>query len=375
MISSGESTGFAGSREGYLFLSLLQARTGTSLLRRMGDLSPDRLPEMSDRELGEHVKLSEKARRAFGELRREFDAEAVLGRLAQTGASAVTLADGGYPERLREMPDPPPALFVRGTIPEGPAVALVGSRKASVTGIENARELGRALGERGVCVVSGLALGIDAAAHEGALASGGPTAGVLGCGIDVIYPRRNRELFERVRGSGAVVSEYYLGEQPLPWRFPARNRVISGLSETVVVVEASEKSGALITARHALEAGQDVWSVPGPLRPPECRGSNRLLGDGAGVIWDVAEFVDAVAPEPARPVAPRALPMEELEEGELPQHEARVLLEVGFEATGVDVISGRSGVGMRELLPVLSMLELKGYVARDSGGSYSRRGR
>lgn len=201
MISSGESTGFAGSREGYLFLSLLQARTGTSLLRRMGDLSPDRLPEMSDRELGEHVKLSEKARRAFGELRREFDAEAVLGRLAQTGASAVTLADGGYPERLREMPDPPPALFVRGTIPEGPAVALVGSRKASVTGIENARELGRALGERGVCVVSGLALGIDAAAHEGALASGGPTAGVLGCGIDVIYPRRNRELFERVRGA------------------------------------------------------------------------------------------------------------------------------------------------------------------------------
>lgn len=123
--------------------------------------------------------------------------------------------------------------------------------------------------------------------------------GVLGCGIDVVYPKENRRLFESVGRGGAVVSEYSLGEAPLAWRFPARNRIIAGLCEAVVVVEAPEKSGALITARHALEAGRDVWAVPGPPGAPECRGSNRLLADGAGVLWDIQEFANAVGPRGA----------------------------------------------------------------------------
>ena len=171
---------------------------------------------------------------------------------------------------------------------------------------------------------------------------------------------------------GALVSEYYLGESPLQWRFPARNRVISGLSETVVVVEAAEKSGALITARHAAEAGRDVYSVPGPIGLPECRGSNRLLADGAGLILDAEEFAEMVAPrEPELTAEDKGISEAE----PLSETESRVLGGVGFEPSGTDSISRESGVEVRELLPALSMLELKGYVIRDGAGSFARRGR
>ena len=233
-------------------------------------------------------------------------------------------------------------------------------------------------------MVSGLALGIDAAAHEGALEAGGPTVGVLGCGIDVVYPKSNRRLFGRVRDGGGIVSEYYLGEAPLQWRFPARNRIIAGLSDVLVVVEAAEKSGALITARHALEAGRDVWAVPGPIGFPECRGSNALLADGAGVLWDVERFVEAVAPEPAPqrlPVAQDATAVADAgakpAPDELPEKEAAALAAVGFEPTEVDVVARRvageaGGVEMRELLSALVLLELKGYVTRDASGAFVR---
>lgn len=317
--------------------------------------------------------MTDQACQAFEDLKSTFDAEAMERRLEERGIKAVTLADEEYPERLREIPDSPPALFVNGELPTGTAVAIVGSRKCSVSGVEAARELGRALGERGVCVVSGLAVGIDAAAHEGTLLGGGPTVGVLGCGIDVIYPKRNHDLYERVSRSGAVVSEYYLGEAPLAWRFPARNRIIAGICETLVVVEAAERSGALITARHALDSGADVWAVPGPVGAAECRGSNKLLAEGAGVLWDIPEFVDSVAP------IQEELPRRKDRESEaplpagLPEHEAAVLSGVGFEPTEVDVISSRSGVGMRDLLPALTMLELKGYVGRSVSGAFVRR--
>ncbi len=193
-------------------------------------------------------------------------------------------------------------------------------------------------------------------------------------GNTVIYPRANGELFGRVRQSGAIVSEYYLGEAPLAWRFPARNRVIAGLCDTLVVVEAAEKSGALITARHALDAGRDVWAVPGPPLFSECRGSNRLLGDGAALLWDIAEFVDAVAPRgsPERGAVGLRSAAEAVPDG-LPENEALALAGVGFEPTEVDVVAGRSGVRMPELLPALALLELKGYVTRNQSGAFLRR--
>lgn len=185
-----------------------------------------------------------------------------------------------------------------------------------------------------------------------------------------MYPRENRELFGRVREGGVLVSEYALGEAPLAWRFPARNRIIAGLSDAVVVVEAPEKSGALITARHAVDAGRDVWAVPGPRGAPECRGSNRLLADGAGVLWDVTEFLEAVCGPGDAPLRAPVLP--DPPDG-LPEREAEVLRGVDFESAGADVVAGRTGVEMRTVLSSLAMLELKGYVARDAAGNFSRR--
>jgi DNA processing protein len=358
----------ASEKSAYLLLSLLQARVGRSVVSRLRNLPAEAVLETASGELA--MQMTERVGQALEELRRDFDPQAVYGNLARRGISVLTLDDAGYPELLKEIPDPPPALFVDGLVPATTAVAVVGSRKASTTGIEAARRLGRALGEHGVCVVSGLALGVDAAAHEGALEAGGPTVGVLGCGIDVVYPRSNRSLFEGVRGNGALVSEYYLGEAPLAWRFPARNRIIAGLCDAVVVVEAPQKSGALITARHALECGREVWAVPGPLGAPECRGSNRLLADGAGVLWDVPEFVDAYAQGNVGAVASVGMPT--VPDG-LPETEATVLSGVGFEPTQVDVVAERSGVEMRQLLPALTLLELKGYVARDPVGAFVRR--
>ncbi|CAN5520816.1 DNA-processing protein DprA [soil metagenome] len=362
-------------RAAYLFLSLLQAKTGSSIMSRLGDFEPQDVMGMTATELSTRVRMTDRASRIFAGLKEQFDAEETNKKLGRRGIRFVTPLDPEYPERLSNIPDPPPALYVQGDLPEGPSVALVGSRKASPTGLDAARKIGQALCERGVCVVSGLALGIDAAAHQGALAGGGPTLGVLGCGIDMVYPKTNRGLFDLVRHSGGILSEYYLGEVPLPWRFPARNRIIAGLVDVLVVVEAAEKSGALITARHALESGRDVWSVPGPPGPAECRGSNKLLSDGAGVLWDIPEFLEEVAPStysssqapdvndrPGSPVP-----------DELPQDEARVLVAIGFEPTPVDAVAGRSGVEMSELLSALALLELKGYVTRDAAGAFLRR--
>lgn len=360
-------------RAGYLFLSLLQARSGGSMMRRVADGDVGSLPERTGSELARALGLGEKAKRALEDLQKDFDAEALLARLEGRGLRAVTYGEEAYPGSLRLAPDPPPALYIGGEMGGEASVALVGSRRATRSGLETAGILARALAERGICVVSGLAAGVDAAAHEGALAAGGRTVGVLGCGIDVVYPRENRGLFRRVGEGGALLSEYYLGEAPLAWRFPARNRIIAGLSDAVVVVEAPEKSGALITARHALDAGRDVWAVPGPIGAPECRGSNRLLADGAGVLWDVPEFLEAVCgpddtpgrtgPGTAAPEPPAGLP----------EAEARVLGGVDYTSAGADVVAGRTGVEIKTVLSSLALLELKGYVARDAAGNFARR--
>ncbi len=362
-------------RAAYLFLSLLQAKTGSSVMSRLGGLSPVEAMQMTAPELANRVRMTDRASKIFTSLKKEFDADEADEQLQHRGMEFTTPVDTNYPDRLTRIPDLPPALYFQGSVPEGPAVALVGSRKASPTGLNAARRLAQHLCERGVCVISGLALGIDAAAHQGALDGGGPTVGVLGCGIDIVYPRSNRGLFERVKQSGGIVSEYYLGEAPLPWRFPARNRIIAGLADVLVVVEAAEKSGALITARHALESGRDVWAVPGPLGAAECRGSNKLLADGAGVLWDIPGFVDEVSP--LSHAMPQNLQDERgkgsLAPDELPHDEARVLEGIGFGPTPVDEAAKRSGVEMNELLSALALLELKGYVTRDAAGSFARR--
>lgn len=203
-------------------------------------------------------------------------------------------SDADYPSRLSRLPDPPDPLYVRGDLPDVPAVAVVGSRRCTRYGSAMARTLAKSIASAGWTVVSGLARGIDTAGHLGALDGGGITVAVLGSGIDVWYPASNRLLGEQILETGAVASEYPPGTTPAPWRFPARNRIIVGLSDAVLVVEAAERSGALITARLAMEQGIDVFAVPGDLDRETSRGTNRLIADGAHPIVVPSEIIEGL---------------------------------------------------------------------------------
>ena len=219
------------------------------------------------------------------------------------GIRMLTLADAEYPDRLKNIYDPPPVLYVRGMLPpvdEEAAVAVAGTRKCTPYGSRMAERMGFDMAREGCLLVSGLARGIDTAAVRGALKAGGRVIGVTGCGPDVVYPSENRELFEDVAGAGAIVSEYPPGTEPAPWHFPARNRILSGLSVGVVIIEAPEKSGALITAARALEQGRDVFALPANADSPFSAGSNRLIrADAIPVLGgaDVADEYRALYPE------------------------------------------------------------------------------
>jgi DNA processing protein len=236
------------------------------------------------------------------------DPEGIWRSCRQAGIGVTWLGAPDYPAALVDDPLPPPVLFWRGELAclDAPCVALVGTRRCTPDGAVTARELGRDLASAGVCVVSGLALGIDGAAHRGALASGRPgaTAGVAASGVDVPYPRRHAELWEAVSAGGAVLSETAPGRPAQAWRFPTRNRVIAGLVRLVVVVESHAAGGSLITAEAALERGIEVRAVPGPVRSPSSAGSNQLLYDGPGPVRDAQDVLDALGdlrPAPVRP--------------------------------------------------------------------------
>lgn len=234
-----------------------------------------------------HVKKASLAENALS------DAVKILEDCRRLGVHIVTLADTDYPYRLRHISDPPLVLYYRGTLPDfknDPAVGVAGTRKASSYGLETARDLGCQLAKCGAVVVTGLASGIDAMAASGALEARGTVVGVLGCGVDVVYPKTNRELFRETEQSGCLISEYAPGTPPLHYHFPKRNRIISGLSDAVLVVEAPQISGALITARRAMEQGRGVFVVPGNIDQQGFVGSNQLLKEGASLAasgWDV----------------------------------------------------------------------------------------
>ena len=220
-------------------------------------------------------------------------AEQVLADCARERINILTIRDGAYPARLKNIPDPPAVLYWKGKLPDLdslPVIGVVGTRKASVYGMTAAKRMGYQIGKCGGAVVSGMAYGIDGMAMQGALSAGACVVGVLGCGLDEIYPKSNRALFGDMERFGCLLSEFVPGTPPLKWNFPKRNRIISGLSDGVLVVEAPEKSGALITARQAAEQGRDVFVVPGNIDVPSCAGSNALLRDGAIMVssgWDV----------------------------------------------------------------------------------------
>ena len=272
----------------------------------------------------------------------------------------------GYPPLLSELHDPPATLFLRGEADAvlAPGVAVVGARSCSAYGAHVARSLARDLASAGLVVVSGLARGLDGEAHRGALEGGGRTVAVLGCGIDRDYPRSHAELARRIVASGAVVSEYPPGVQPAPWRFPARNRIIAGLSLATVVVEARERSGALITADFALELGRDVFAVPGEITSGLSAGTNDLLRQGAAPLTAVRDVLEALGIEPqpaagASSVSDAAL---------------TVLSILGDGACGVDELTRATGLSSAEVASALVELELGGMAAQADGvyRSFSR---
>lgn len=274
--------------------------------------------------------------------------------------SVLRRRDSKFPPLLRQLHDPPAQLYVRGGSPELlglPAVAIVGSRSCSSYGAQVARRLGRELGSAGVVVVSGLARGVDGEAHRGALEGGGKTIAVLGCGIDRDYPRRHAELAARITaGSGGIVSEYPPGTEPAPWRFPARNRIVAGLSIATVVVEARARSGALITADFALELGREVFAVPGEITSGLSAGSNDLLRQGATPMLGVADVLEALgmeAPTRQRPTLSSAA--------------TRMLDLLADEAREPDGLVRASGRTSAEVGAALVELELAGLVASAEG--------
>lgn len=272
-------------------------------------------------------------------------------RLELLGDVRLVLAgDDGYPPTLGGLPDRPDALFVRGSLPDGPAVAVVGSRRATRYGIGLARALAAALGRAGWPIVSGLAAGVDGAAHRGALDVAAPTVAVLGNGPDRWYPAAHRSLGEEIleRG-GAVVTEYSPGAPPAPWRFPLRNRVISGLSEAVVVVEAASTGGALITARAAAAQGREVLAVPGDIDRPTSAGANALIADGAIPITSIDDAVEAMALLTGRsPAPPRTEPMVDL---------------LGATGATFDELVAATGDGLGRVLATVGRWEVEGLVA------------
>jgi DNA processing protein len=289
-------------------------------------------------------------------------AEAELERARRQQIEVVTLVDPAYPETLRAAPEPPLALYVQGDL-QGclarPAVAIVGSREATARGRSLAFALARDLARAGCIVVSGLARGIDTAAHEGALA-GGTTLAVQGRGLDAVYPPENAGLARRLlAGGGAIVSEFALGVPPRPHHFPLRNRILAGLVRVVVVVEATERSGALVTARLALDAGRDVLAVPGHPYDARARGANALLHDGAGLVRDAQDVLDAlglVAPLEARP----------------PEREPVLAAIDSGQGISIEELTERTGLSMPALLARLGRLELEGTVARLPGPLFVR---
>jgi DNA processing protein len=291
----------------------------------------------------------------------------------------VTWGDGDYPPLLREIPDPPIVLFAEGRAEAlgGLQLAVVGSRNPTPTGRENARDFARHLAGRGLGITSGLARGVDAAAHEGAVEAGGWTVAVCGTGLDRIYPQANEALAEAIRGQGVLVSEFFPGTPPRRENFPRRNRLISGLALGVLVVEAGTRSGSLITARLAGEQGREVFAIPGSIHNPLARGCHQLLRQGARLVEsgdDVLAELGALAaagvgageagqPEPGGPPAPA----ESLD----PEYEA--LLEAcGHEPVTADILVARTGLTAAEVSSMLLILELQGRLESGPGGRYTR---
>jgi DNA processing protein len=300
------------------------------------------------------------------------EVEQEIRRTREAGIELVPFTSPNYPARLRMIADPPPFLYVKGTLraEDDKAVAIVGSRSASDYGRRMARDLARGLANLGFTVISGMARGIDGTAHDTVLQSGGRTIAVLGSGIDRAYPPEHGNLYRRISENGAVISELPIGTRPMAFHFPARNRLISGLSLGVVVVEATEKSGSLITAAMAVEQGREVFAVPGEAGASRSRGAHRLIRQGAKLVETVDDIIEEIAPQllhrsgRAVPTAPRTLP------SSVSETTRKIFALLQENTLQVDQVIERSAVPAAQVLEILLDLELQGFIRQSPGKIY-----
>jgi len=334
------------------------------ILSFFGDLS---LAWQAPLEAFRQVGLPERALGNFAKLRAEIDLDRYYESIIESGISVLTLLDEHYPRLLREIDQAPPVIYVRGSLTPADefAVAMVGTRRVSAYGQQVTRDASIFLAGHGLTIVSGLARGVDALAHQSALKAGGRTIAVLGSGVDVIYPPEHRALADAIIENGAVISDYPLGTQPEGVNFPPRNRIISGLSLATIVIEAGDRSGALITADFAVEQGRDVFAVPGNVLSPVSKGTNRLIQNGAYAMispQDVLEALDLSEVEDIKQ-ARQVLPADAIEAG--------ILQVIDFEPLHVDDICQATGMAVEKVSAALTMMELKGMVQHVGGMRYT----
>jgi len=334
-----------------------------TLLDSFGNIhSAWKAPPSQLRALGLHENLV----RRMMDVRRDVDLDQLLDNIREQGVHVLTWEDDGYPEPLRDIPQSPPVIYVRGAITgeDTGGVAVVGTRRYTSYGQQVAEEVARYLALQGMTVISGLARGIDGIAHRAALEAGGRTIAVLGSGLDRVYPPEHRKLAAKIAGSGAVVSDYPLGTPPEGQNFPPRNRIISGLSQAIVVVEAGRRSGALITAKYAADQGREVFAVPGNIYAPQSKGANILLKEGAHPLLKMEDILDVLR------LTGRVAP--QMVQRELPANaaEAEIFQVLDLEPLHVNEVANRVKLPVEEVTSTLAIMEIKGLVRKTPGMKY-----
>ncbi len=348
---------------GFTFVRGIGAVRFRGLLNTFGDMQS--AWSASGSQLSE-AGLSQKIIENFHQVRKQINLDLIGKNIEKSGISVLTWNDEIYPRRLKEIDQPPPVLYVLGelTMQDEWAVAIVGTRRMTGYGRQVTEELVSLLANHGVTVVSGLARGVDACAHNTSLKSGGRTIAVLGSGVDNIYPPEHRKLAEDIAKNGAVISDYPPGTPPESNNFPPRNRIISGLSRLVVVIEAGETSGALITSTFAAEQGRDVFSLPGSIYANQSKGTNRLIQQGARPLIDVKDVLDVLNIEQVQEYRQTRL--------DFPSdpREQKIIDNLGYEPVHIDDLGNSTGWGMDVLTATLTMMELKGLFRQVGGMNY-----
>ena len=312
--------------------------------------------------------LQEKERQSILSERKEWDLEGEVHKLQRQGIQFITMKDASYPKRLLHISAPPYALYVKGKLPDEDkrTVAIVGARECSPYGECMARKFAKAFAEAGIQVISGMARGVDNAGQRGALEAGGESYAVLGCGVDVCYPREAIELYMDLQENGGIISEFPIGTKPLPQHFPARNRIISGMADAILVIEAKEKSGSLITADMALEQGKDVYALPGPINSELSKGCNSLIKQGAGVLLSPEELL-----EDWGFMGGKNQQNHNLMKFPLESTENIVYSCLDFYPKNLEQLLNMTQYSVSELLDILMRLELKGYIKEISKNNYA----